>query len=480
MVALPPLETDAAVADRPHTGPPGGRRTAPDALLQLPPWRAIVRLATPTTFVMLIAATSNVLQTYYVSRLGSDAIAAIALVFPVSMLAITAMGGGIGGGAAAAVARALGAGRRQDAVAVAEHALALSVAIGVLFGALILAGAPTLFHLMGGRGAVLDNATLIARVLFGGAVITFVGSMFDSVLRGEGNVRVAAIWSSTSLLLQIALTPLLMFVLHLGLVGAPVAVLLSQFLATVPRARYVLGGRGIVHPRTLPRRPARKPLGQILRVGIPASLSTMINYLGLAVLTGILARLGPADLAAYGLATRLDFLLLTFVYGFGAAVLTLVGLTTGAGRPERAMHYVTTAGALIIAVLLVPAAVLWRRPQLWLDIFTNDAAIHAVGAHYFRIIGPSYPFVGVSMVLTFAFQGLGRAAAPLAWMVVRVAGILAAATLCTRVFGLGDRAVFATVAIANVASAAVLCWLFGRARRRMRGHVAAAHPTALG
>ncbi len=474
------MDTNLGVGERPQAAPPGGRRTAPEALLQLPPWRAIVRLATPTTFVMLIAATSNVLQTFYVSRLGSDAIAAIALVFPVSMLAITAMGGGIGGGASSAVARALGAGRRQDAVAVAEHALALSVAIGVLFGVLIMAGAPTLFRLMGGRGVVLDNATMIARVLFGGAVITFVGSMLDSVLRGEGNVRVAAIWSSTSLLLQIVLTPLLMFVLHLGLVGAPVAVLVSQFLATIPRARYVLGGRGIVHPRTLPRRPARAPLQQILRVGIPASLATMINYFGLAVLTGILARLGPADLAAYGLATRLDFLLLTFVYGFGAAVLTLVGMTTGAGRPERAMRYVTTAGSMMIALLLVPATLLWWRPALWLDIFTQDAAIHAVGAHYFRIIGPSYPFVGVSMVLTFAFQGLGRATAPLAWMVVRVAGILAVATLCTRGFGLGDQSVFTTVAVANVASAAVLCWLFARTRRRMAAGVALPHPTALG
>jgi putative MATE family efflux protein len=467
-------------ASGPQAGLPGGRRTAPEALLQLPPWRAIVRLAAPTTFVMLIAATSNVLYTYYVSRLGPEAIAAIALVFPVSMLAITAMGGGIGSGAAAAIARALGGGRRSDAEAVAEHALVLSAVIGVLFGALILVGAPTLFRLMGGTGAVLDNATLIARVLFGGAMITFVGSMFDSVLRGEGNVRVAAIWSSMSLVLQIALTPVLMFACHLGLVGAPVAVLLSQFLATIPRARYVLRGHGILHPRALPRHPARAPLRRILRVGIPASLSTMINYLGLAVLTGIVGHLGPADLAAYGLGTRFDFLLLTFVYGFGAAVLTLVGMTTGAGRPDRAVRYVATAGSLIVVLLLVPAAVLWWHPALWIGIFTQDAQIQAVGAHYFRIIGPSYPFVGLSMVLAFAFQGLGRATAPLAWMVVRVAGVLIAATLCTRVFGLGDQAVFTTVAVANVASTVVLYWLFARTRRHIGEHRATTPAAMLG
>ena len=136
--------------------------------------------------------------------------------------------------------------------------------------------------------------------------------------------------------------------------------------------------------------------------------------------------------------------------------------------------------SLIVVLLLVPAAVLWWHPALWIGIFTQDAQIQAVGAHYFRIIGPSYPFVGLSMVLAFAFQGLGRATAPLAWMVVRVAGVLIAATLCTRVFGLGDQAVFTTVAVANVASTVVLYWLFARTRRHIGEHRATTPAAMLG
>src|SRR5262249_56185430 len=86
-------------------------------------------------------------------------------------------------------------------------------------------GMPVLFRLMGASGAVLGSATLFARVLFGGAAITFLGGMFDSVLRGEGNVRVPAIWSTTSLVLQIACTPLFLFVFGWGLVGAPPSLL---------------------------------------------------------------------------------------------------------------------------------------------------------------------------------------------------------------------------------------------------------------
>ena len=174
------------------------RRPGPDGLLAMPPLRAILTLAAPTTVVMLVAAVSNALSTWYVSRIGADAIAAVSLVFPLSLLAITTMAGGIGAGASSAVARALGAGRTAVAGLLAGHALLLSMAIGVAFAFAILLGAPTLFGWMGAGGAVLDTASLFARVLFAGAAITFVSAMLDSILRGEGNTRVPAIWSSAS------------------------------------------------------------------------------------------------------------------------------------------------------------------------------------------------------------------------------------------------------------------------------------------
>src|SRR5262249_30330464 len=188
-----------------------------DQLLGLPPLRAIVRLASPTTLVMLVSAASNVLYTYYVSRLGPQALAAVSLVFPVALVAVTAMGGGIGSGVSSAIARALGAPRRAEASRIAEPGLSLAVALGIGFGGLVMLGARPFFTLLGGRGAVLDDATVFARFLFGGAAITFVGGMFDSILRGEGNVRVPAIWSTVSIGLQIVLTPLFMFVAGLGL-----------------------------------------------------------------------------------------------------------------------------------------------------------------------------------------------------------------------------------------------------------------------
>src|SRR5512143_1904129 len=115
----------------PAAAPPQGRREEPEYLLTMSPFRAIFRLATPTTLVMLIAALSNVLYTYYVSRIGADAIAAVSLVFPLSLLATTAMGGGLGAGASSAVARALGARRRKEAARIAEQGLLLAALLGI-------------------------------------------------------------------------------------------------------------------------------------------------------------------------------------------------------------------------------------------------------------------------------------------------------------------------------------------------------------
>jgi Na+-driven multidrug efflux pump len=245
-------------------------------------------------------------------------------------------------------------------------------------------------------------------------------------------------------------------------VGGALAMLACQLVATFPRAWFVLGGRGAVHP--VFQLGSLAPVREILRVGVPAALSTSISNVGLMVLTGVVARLGAPDLAAYGLGTRLDFLLLSFAYGFGAAVLTLVGMASGARRHDLVRAFVVRAGAITTAILAVAGGVLCWRPSLWLGIFTDDPGIHAVGTTYFRIIGPSYAFLGVSMVIAFAFQGLGRATVPMVWMAMRVAGVLVVAVVCTRM-GLGERAVFTTIALGNVASAAGMLVLFLRTER---------------
>ncbi|HSP96218.1 MAG TPA: MATE family efflux transporter [Candidatus Dormibacteraeota bacterium] len=432
------------------------------ALLALRPLRAIVTLAAPTTAVMLIAALSNILHTYFVSRLGDDAIAAVSLVFPIVMILITVVSGGLGTGVASGIARALGAGRAGDARAIAEHAILITTGLAIGGSLASEIGARGLFSLMGGTGAVLDQATLFSRVLFGGLLISFTVGTFDSILRGAGNVRVPAMCSTLSLLLQIAFTPLFMFYFKLGLIGAPLATLTGQAIGLVPRSRFIFGARSPVRPRLIPRQLHPRHFGEILRVGVPASLSAALNYLTLMVLTGTVARFGDTYLAAYGLGSRLDFLLFSLGFGVAAAGLTLVGMAVGAGRPELVRRYVIESAFVAVAVVAIPAVVVTLRPSWWIGCFTDAAPIHAIGADYFHIVGPTYFFIVVSMVVASSFQALARAVVPLVVMVARVALVLAAALLAINVFHGRAQAIFAIIAIANVTSCLILILLFRR------------------
>jgi len=414
---------------------------------------------------MLMAALSNVLYTYFVSRLGDDAIAAVALVFPIALIMITVVSGGLGTGVAAGIARALGAGRPADACAVAEHAFVITALVSIAGIVATELGVGALFRFMGGRAAVLEQATQFARVLFGGLLITFTVGTFDSILRGTGNVRIPALCSVLSLGLQIVLTPLFMFTAGLGLIGAPLATLTGQFIGLMPRLVYVFGGRAHFLPRILPHQLSARHMREILRIGVPASLSAGLNYIALVILTGAVARFGDHYLAAFGLGTRLDFLLFSLGFGVATAALTLIGMASGAGRSDLITHYVMQSALVACAVVAVPALLVTWKPELWIGLFTSAADIGAVGASYFHYVGPSYLFVVTSMVVGSAFQGVGRATVPLTVMVVRVALVVGAALSVTRFFGTGPDTIFAIIAAGNVCSCVALITLFRAALR---------------
>jgi len=444
----------------------GAGPSMPASLLDEPPLRALVRLAAPTTAVMSIAALQQVLYTYFISHLGSIAIASVALVFPIALILTTVVGGGIGSGVASAVARALGAGRPAEARKVAEHSFALTTAMSVVFTAGMLLFERPIFTAMGAKGEVLDTAIAVSQILFGGLAIAFFIGTCDSIMRGTGNVRTPALCSTLSLVMQIILTPVLMFGVGLGIRGAPMATILGQLIGSMPRLPHVFGRRAIIRARLWPAELHGATMSEILRVGVPASLGTLINYLGMMALTAVMARFGTAELAAYGLCSRFDFVLLTICYGSGVAVLTLVGFATGSGRAHLVSEYAGRAVALLVSVIAVPTVLFWIWPELWLGLFTDDPAIRDVGRHYFRTVGVAYPLMGVSMTLAFAFQGIGRALMPLLIGVIRTVVLIGGAVLLTAVFHTGITAVFVLITATAAVSSTLLAVAFLRLRPR--------------
>jgi len=141
-----------------------------DTLLQGPIASRLIGLAFPILMVLAVQTLVSVAETYFVGFLGDDALAGVALVFPILMLMTMMSNGGIGGGVASAIARAIGAGRMRDAEALVSHSVVIAVAFGAVFTAAILGAGEALFSALGGRGEVLANALRYSSLVFGAAV----------------------------------------------------------------------------------------------------------------------------------------------------------------------------------------------------------------------------------------------------------------------------------------------------------------------
>ena len=161
-------------------------------LLEAPILSTLMRLGAPNVVVMGAQAAVGLIETYFVGKLGTDALAGMALTFPVVMLMQMMSGGAVGGGIASAIARALGARRRADADALVLHAMLIALGFGLTFTLIVLTGGRWLYSEMGGNGGALDAALTYSSWVFSGAVLIWLFNSFAAIIRGTGNMAFPA------------------------------------------------------------------------------------------------------------------------------------------------------------------------------------------------------------------------------------------------------------------------------------------------
>ncbi len=387
-------------------------------LLEAPIVPTLLKLAAPNVVVMVAQAAVGLIETYFVGKLGLDALAGMALVFPVVMLMQMTSAGAMGGGIASAIARALGARRRDDADALVLHAIVIALGFGVAFSLALLLGGRWLYALMGGSGAALDAALTYSNWVFVGAILVWMFNSLAAVIRGTGNMAVPANVTVAGVIFLIPVSPLLIFgwgpLPGMGIAGGAVALLLYYLLGTLALLVYLRSSRSLLKPRfrgvTL-----RWPLFRdILRIGLVGSIATLSTNLSIGIATALAGHFGSGAIAGYGTASRLEYLLVPLVFGLGAPLVAMVGTCMGAGQKERAMRAAWTGAALAFTLTeaIGLAAAFFPRP--WLRLFGNDPAMLETGAQYLQAVGPFYGFFGVGLVLYFASQGAGR----LLWPVI--------------------------------------------------------------
>jgi putative MATE family efflux protein len=423
-------------------------------LLEGPVAPTLLRLAAPNVLVMVLQAVVATMDAVFVGWLGSDALAGVSLVYPLLMLMQTMSAGGMGGGVASAVARALGAGRRTEAQALAAHAVLIALVMGVLFTSGLLAGGPALYSAMGGTGASLEAALRYSRVVFGGAVIYWVFNTLASIVRGTGTMALPAAVTTGSALLYLCLAPALVMgwgpFPRLGVAGTATANLIAFGMAALVLAGYLCSPWSTVRLTYRGLRIRGVLFREILRVGAPGSLNTVFTNLTVVLMTGLVGPFGTAALAGYGMGARLEYLQIPLVFGMGSALVAMVGTNVGAGQLARAERIAWTgagiAGGVTASIGLLAAVF----PRVWLGLFTADPQVQAAGASYLLIVGPTYGFFGLGLALYFASQGAGRLGWPLVAGFVRLTVAAAGGWLGGYWLGWGPHAIYVAMALALV------------------------------
>ena len=394
-------------------------------LLYGPVLPTLLRLAAPNLVLTLVQSAVALVEMYWLARLGTDVLAGTALVYPALSLMQMLSGGAFGGAMSSAVARALGAGRRDLALELAYHALAVAIAIGGMFSVLFLVFGPVLYRAMGGSGASLAAALTYSNVVFSAIVLMWVFNAQASVLRGAGNVAYPAAVIAIGGLLVAAASPLLIFGYgpfpRLGVAGGGLAVALYYGIGAAVLAARLASGREAVTMTWRWPRFAGRHFASLLTVGLASGVIAITTNLTVGLTSSLIGRAGPAAVAGYGTGARLEYLITSISFGLGIPVVAMVGTAIGAGENRRARRIAWTGAAIGggIAALIGLAAALW--PLAWLGLFSQDPQVLRAGTPYLERVGPAYGLFGMGMLLYFASQGTGRMRGPAAAGLSRLA-----------------------------------------------------------
>jgi putative MATE family efflux protein len=320
-------------------------------------------------------------------------------------------------------------------------------------GALLLGGS-VLYRAMGGTGGTLTAALAYSNIVFGGAIAVWLFNTLASVVRGTGNMLIPASVVVGGAALTLSLSPALIFgwgpIPSLGIAGAGAALVAYYTTGSLILLAYLVSGRSLVRLSLDDLRLRRRVFRDILRVGAPSLLNNLQTNLTVVLLTGLVGPFGTAALAGYGMGARLEYLQIPLVFGFGSALVTMVGTNIGAGRRARAERIAWTGAGMAAALTGAIGLGAALFPRAWLGLFSTDPEVLHAGATYLRIVGPAYGFFGLGLALYFASQGAGRLLWPVLAGFSRLVIASAGGWIAIRWLGGGLPALFGVMALAFV------------------------------
>ena len=403
-----------------------------ESFLENPP-KALWSLAIPIMFGMGIHTLYNMVDMIFIGRLGGDAIAGVAFNMPLFFL-LLGLTMGLGSGVTASIARYIGYNNKVNADNSAEHALVMAGAIAIVFTIAGLVLGKDLLAKLGAEGIILELAWEYLYVIVVGLPFMVFSGFFRSILAGEGDMKLPMLVAGFGTILNIILDPIFIFELEnyggigfgLGIKGAALATVVCQaivFLIFV----YMLFVKkhAYISFKLKDFTPSKEILWDIVKVGLPASMSMIIMAVGQGVFNKILIHYSSQTVAAYQVAGRLDMLIFLPIFAIAGGMTTLVGMFYGAKKIEALNHIVKYGISSAFMITMVSSTFVYIFAKTFSTWFTQDQEIIDVSIGFLRLLCLVYPLVAIGITSGRVLQGLGKGIPVLVITTVRVLGVSA-------------------------------------------------------
>ena len=372
------------------------------------PSKALWTLAFPIMAGMGIHILYTIVDMIFIGRLGGDAIAAVAFNMPLFFL-VLGLSFGVGSGVTASIARFIGEKDKVNADNTAEHAVALGLIISTILTTLGLIYGEGLLQRLGATESVLPLSWDYLKVSLIGLPFMVFSTFFRSILSGEGDMKLPMAVAGLGPILNIILDPIFIFTLGYGVGGAAMASAISQLIVFVIFV-YMLFVKEHAYIRFRMRdfSPSIFIIKDIIRVGLPASMSMIIMAFGQLVFNLILVRFSTDAVAAYQVGGRMEMVIFLPIMAIASALTTLVGMFFGAKEIEK-IKFIAKYGIIwSMMVTGVLSIILYIFAPLFVKNFTVDVDIQSIAVTYLRFICLIYPLIAIGMTVGRILQGLGK------------------------------------------------------------------------
>jgi len=373
--------------------------------------QALMALGIPTMAGMLINALYNLADTYFVGGLGTDQMGAVTVAYPLGQV-VVGLGLLFGNGAAAFLSRLLGRGDQATANKVASTALYSSVAAGALVILLSLPFLEPILRQLGALESVMPYAMAYTRIYLVFSIFNVFNVTMNNIVSSEGAAKTAMGALMAGAILNVALDPIFIYTLHLGVVGAAMATALSQMVSTFIYGCYMMRKKSVFHFSIRECSLTKSILSEILKIGVPTLVFQLLTSLSISMMNHAAKDYGGSALAAMGPLTKLMSMGTLIVFGFLKGFQPIAGFSYGAGNNARLREVIRTAllwSTTFCAIFGLAAAIF---PTQLMSLFTqDDVEMVRIGAMALRAHGLSFILFGFYTVYSFLLLVMGKAAA---------------------------------------------------------------------